>query len=157
MTTVVARAPLRLGLAGGGSDVDPFCSKYGGRVLNATIGIHVYSIVVDDREIPILKSNDQGIQEELQMEFDGATTRLPLHQAVFEFFRRSYPEERLDRLSLFTYTDAPVGSGLGTSSTLVVSAVKAISDYLGLAMSPYQIAEAAQLIERPRDGHGAAH
>jgi D-glycero-alpha-D-manno-heptose-7-phosphate kinase len=148
MTTVVARAPLRLGLAGGGSDVDPFCSKYGGRVLNSTIAIYVYSIVVDNDVFPILRSNDQGIQEEPQTEYDGATCRLPLHQAVFEFFRRSYPTERLAQLSLYTYTDAPVGSGLGTSSTLVVSAVKAISDYLGLGLSQYQIADAAQVIER---------
>ena len=147
---IAARAPLRLGLAGGGSDVDPFCSTYGGRVLNVTISDYVYSTVSKSDGPSRLNSLDQS-SEVVDFESDTRApsfVTLPLHFGTYLYFQEHYPELDLSGLQLSTYTDAPIGSGLGTSSTLVVSLVKGISAFFKLEMNKHEIASAAHVIER---------
>jgi len=152
--TICSRAPLRLGLAGGGSDVDPFCSNFGGRVLNATISHYVYSTISQNDGPSVLRSSDQGL-EVVDIETEHAPQypgKLPLHRATYDFFRDRYPQLDLAGLTLSTFTDAPIGSGLGTSSTLVVCLIKGISAFFKLEMSNYEIAAAAHTIERDMCG-----
>ena len=62
---VRARAPLRLGLAGGGTDVSPFCDNYGGLVVNVTIDKYAYTTIKElaDPKIKFVAS-DLGISEQ---------------------------------------------------------------------------------------------
>lgn len=151
-TTIRARAPLRLGLAGGGTDVSPFCDEHGGYVLNATIDRYAYATIrlLDE---PVLRfvATDRGESLELPLPEAGAEMvldgRLNLHKAVYRALTRLAGRPPL-ALEMTTFCDAPVGSGLGASSTLVVAMVRACAELLNLPLDDYAIARTAFHIER---------
>ena len=80
-----ARAPLRLGLAGGGTDLSAYCDIYGGHVLNATISKFAYgSIKYLNNEKIRFKANDLNISEEFELnERIDLGTCLKIHKAVY--------------------------------------------------------------------------
>jgi D-glycero-alpha-D-manno-heptose-7-phosphate kinase len=141
-----ARAPLRLGFAGGGTDVAPFCDMHGGFILNATIDKHAYAILEPrtDRKLRFVAA-DQSLQWEGHADDD---CTLGLHMGVYRRIARDFQHSLPDGLTLTTYTDAPPGSGLGSSSTLVVAMVKAFVELLNLPLGEYEIAHLAYEIER---------
>ena len=147
-----ARAPLRLGLAGGGTDVSPYCDIYGGCVLNATIDRYAYTqIKVIEKNRYVLISLDRDIKFELSIRDDLERikkNKLTLHTEVLKHFKRNYSTLNNVGLELTTFCDAPIGSGLGSSSTLVVSMIKAFVEMLNLPLVDYEIANLAYKIER---------
>ncbi len=145
-----SRAPLRLSLAGGGTDVSPYCELYGGCVLNATIDLYAYCTleVWDSNQIVFSASDKEQIYtSELTdfLEFDG---NLDLHKGVYNRIVREYHNGEPLALKLTTYSDVPAGSGLGSSSTLVVAMIKAYVELLNLPLGDYDIAHIAYEIER---------
>lgn len=151
MVTIRARAPLRLGLAGGGTDVAPYCDVHGGCVLNATIDRYAYAVIKTTTEPQItLVSSDQNVSRVLDIvayPFAG-NSELTLHKAVYNEMIGSYNNNIPIPLSLTTFCDAPVGSGLGSSSTLVVVMIRAFAELLNLPLDDYTIASLAFKIER---------
>jgi D-glycero-alpha-D-manno-heptose-7-phosphate kinase len=145
-----ARAPLRLGLAGGGSDVSPFCDLHGGYVLNATIDRYAYAVIRPLDE-PVVRF----VAMDRQMEKEKAATvplplngRLDLHKAVYNHFVTRFNDGVPLPVELSTFCDAPVGSGLGASSTLVVAMIRAFAELLNAPLDDYAIAHLAFQIER---------
>src|SRR5690606_40192245 len=72
---------------------------------------------------------------------------LDLLKGVYNRIQKDYPFEKKG-IKLSTYVDAPAGSGLGTSSTLVVAIVGAFAEMLQLPLGEYDIAHYAYDIER---------
>lgn len=144
-----SKAPLRLGLAGGGTDVSPYSDLYGGAILNATISLYAYTTIVptDDGKV-VFEAPDQNL-----VEMYDAAESLPtegffvLHKGVYNRVVRQYAHKPLS-LRIATHVDAPAGSGLGTSSTLVVSILGAFAEWLKLPLGEYDIARMAYEIER---------
>jgi D-glycero-alpha-D-manno-heptose-7-phosphate kinase len=145
-----SKAPLRFGLAGGGTDVSPFCDQHGGAVLNATIDMHAYcTIEATDNDKIAFHAADRDQYEEFP-----AGEPLPLddglilHQAVSNRIVQQFNEGQPLSFRMTTYSDAVPGSGLGSSSTLVVAMVKAFVEWLNLPLGDYDIAQLAFQIER---------
>lgn len=145
-----ARAPLRLGIAGGGSDVSPYCDLYGGHVLNATIDMYAYCTLEELQEnqtIFIAADYEKMYASESRpvLEFDGT---LDLHKAVYNRVVKQFNQSQPLALKMTTYSDVPAGSGLGSSSTMVVAMVTAYTEWLKLPLGEYEIAHLAYEIER---------
>lgn len=147
---VRGRAPLRLGLAGGGTDVSPYAELHGGAVMNATIDRYIYASVslTDDPAVEI-ESHDLGRHQRLSLvatlPLDGT---LDLHKAIFNRVVRDYLGGRPVAMRIATFSEAPAGSGLGSSSTLVVAVLQAMTELFGLPLGEYDLAHLAYSIER---------
>ena len=139
-----ARAPLRISLCGGGTDVSPYPEEHGGMVLSATINQYAYASLRPRRDSRLtLASLDYDVvaryDHPRRMKLDG---NLDLIKAVVRAFKVRRGAD------LWVHSDAPPGSGLGSSSTLVVALIGVMSEWLGRPMPGYDVAELAYRIER---------
>lgn len=147
---VRARAPLRLGLAGGGTDVSPYCDVYGGRVMNVTIDRYAYAIIsARESGESCFHALDVG-HEEIHSCDRAIETVGPLRllKGVYERVSRDFLGGERPPLTLKTFSDAPPGSGLGSSSTMVVAVLQAFVEYFSLPLGEYEVAQLAYDIER---------
>jgi D-glycero-alpha-D-manno-heptose-7-phosphate kinase len=144
-----ARAPLRLGLAGGGTDLSPYCDEFGGAVLNWTIDRYACAFLSsrDDGRL-VFQAKDLEATEAFADPADVVTGRLALHRGVYQRMIRDFHGGRHIPLTITTTVDAPMGSGLGSSSALVVALVDAFRDLLDLPLGNYDVAHLAFEIER---------
>lgn len=142
---VRAKAPLRLGFAGGGTDVSPYSDEYGGLVLNATINKYAYTTLIP--------SQDHNITIQ-SLDYDSCVTYDA--EEVLSFNGESDLAKGVIRrlknngygIHVCTHNDAPPGSGLGSSSAMVVSLIGAFREWQMLPMGEYDIAQLAYGIER---------
>lgn len=146
-----SKAPFRLGIAGGGTDVSPYSDLYGGAVLNVTVNLYAFASIrpLDNGKIRFIHINENRTEE-----FD-SLAELPLDEGSLLLQRGIYNsivKKHLHRqplsFELITYMDVPSGSGLGTSSTLAVAILGAFTEWLKLPLGRYDIAHYAYEIER---------
>ena len=144
-----SKAPLRIGLAGGGTDVSPYSDLFGGAILNATISLYAHASIepLEESKI-ILEANDrcetQSFDLQNELPIDGC---LDLLKGVCNSVQQRFGVFK-SGFKLSTFVDAPAGSGLGTSSTLVVAIIGAFAEMLRLPLGEYDMAHYAYEIER---------
>jgi D-glycero-alpha-D-manno-heptose-7-phosphate kinase len=146
-----SRAPLRLGLAGGGTDLSPYCDTYGGAILNATIDLYAYAVLenrTDNKCVFIATDGDITETVDADPQNWSLSDPLVLHKAVYKRIVSDFRGGIPFPCTLTTFCEAPPGSGLGSSSTLVVAMLKAFTEYLGLPLGEYDVAQLAFDIER---------
>jgi D-glycero-alpha-D-manno-heptose-7-phosphate kinase len=144
-----SKAPLRLGLAGGGTDVAPYSELFGGTILNATISMYAYATIAPRNDDKIILNS---VDKNENYTFDSTTVlpidgKLDLVKGIYNRVIKDFVKKPLS-FELTTYVDAPPGSGLGTSSTLVVAILGAFAEWLGLPLGEYDLAHLAYEIER---------
>ncbi len=145
-----SKAPFRLGFAGGGTDVSPYSDIHGGAILNATINLFAYSTIkpLDNGRIIFYEEDeliaDLPTQSKLPIEDDKTMLMCGVYNSII---RRFLPNQTLS-FELTLSKDVPTGSGLGTSSTIIVSMIGAFAEWLNLPLGEYDIAHLAYEIER---------
>lgn len=143
---VRARAPLRVSFAGGGTDVPPFPEREGGAVLSATINRFAFASLRarEDREIRVNSLDFAtgvkfGVDDPVA--FDGD---LDLAKAAIRRLVRTVS----GGFDISLHSNAPPGSGLGSSSAMVVALVGVLQTHYGVPLTPYEVAQLAYLVER---------
>ena len=145
-----SKAPFRLGLAGGGTDVSPYSDQFGGAILNGTINLFARTTIIPKDNGKIIF---HSIDQDQSYEFDSTSElalngKIDLQIGIYNRIVKQFNNNIPLSFELTTSMDVPTGSGLGTSSTLVVSILGAFVEWLKLPLGEYDIAKLAYEIER---------
>lgn len=146
-----SKAPLRLGLGGGSSDLTQFIQRYGGEVLNATINKWVHATLIPNKNSDkiLLHSYDYNITEEYNCKEQlSYNSDLSLVCAVINRVRKGKYSVPKTGFEIYLHSDAPAGSGLGTSSAVVVAILGLFKEWCNWDLTKYELAELAWQIER---------
>jgi len=157
MRILRSKAPLRISFAGGGTDVSPYPEEKGGAVLNCTIDKFAFvtlEAVPDGAGTTAVESLDYNMTLNFERPSDLVYNGdLDVVKAALKVLRPGAGAPRSkDSLRLFLHSDAPPGTGLGTSSTMCVALVGAFQHYLREPWTSYEVAELAYRIEREELG-----
>ncbi len=141
-----SKVPLRISFAGGGTDVSPYKEEKGGCVISATIDKYAYGTLRTNNEQKIsVQSLDYDIMAKYNLkerfEYDG---EMDLVKAVLN----NVDSDRAQGLDFFIHSDAPPGSGLGSSSTMMVALIGLLKHFRKLPLTNYEIAQLAYHAER---------
>lgn len=145
-----SKAPLRIGLAGGGTDVSPYSDLFGGAILNATISLYARASIEPLQNGQVVfdcadRREAATYDAVYPLPLDG---KLDILKGVINRVQKDYGSLPATGFKLTTFVDAPAGSGLGTSSTLVVAVLGAFAEWLKLPLGEYDLAHLAYSIER---------
>jgi D-glycero-alpha-D-manno-heptose-7-phosphate kinase len=147
---ILNKTPLRVSFSGGGTELPKYYSKFGGCVINTTINLFVYTkIEKKEKDIEIILADiGKKIKISSNQSPHFIDKNFMIHTAVYKNFTRKFLKGKFYPMKITTYSDAEIGSGLGSSSTLTVSLIKALSGYFKIKLSKKEIAKFAFQIER---------
>jgi D-glycero-alpha-D-manno-heptose-7-phosphate kinase len=140
---LIARSPVRVSFFGGGTDIPAYYERYGGAVLSTTIDKYVYVHLHTSahNSLQITSSDYRTFYRHTPGEpllWDGD---LSLPRAVLQQFGVAHG------VSMFLASEAPPGTGLGSSSAVTVALIKGVSAACGLNLTKQQVADLACYIE----------
>ena len=132
-------------MAGGGTDLLPYWSVYGGVVLNGTIDQYAYCKIEPHHEwlFSSVDLNNSIAFTDLDKDYVSGSMKLLIN--TYQYLTKDLDREPV---KITTYVEAPPGSGLGSSSALVVALISAIAEYYGIPLGEYDVADYAVDVER---------
>jgi len=147
------RSPLRISFAGGGTELNPYMEARGSLILNTTINLYAYvTLKLRNDGMVKLVSLDNNSEEDFEAnktnKFICHSRYLMIHNVIFQYFYKLFPEKFKSGIEIITHSEAPIGSGLGTSSTLTVTIIYALTNYLNLFYSKKEVALLSHHLER---------
>ena len=145
---LIARAPMRISLGGGGTDLEAYYANYGGLVISTAINKYFYAILTTDEsdDLQVISADYRSLFRHSPYNDLFWNGDLALPKAVLHHFgiRRG--------INLFVASEVPPGTGLGSSSAAAVTMVRAISTLMEQPMTRQQVAELASYIEITKMG-----
>ncbi len=139
-----SKAPLRISFGGGGTDVSPFCENQGGAIIGSTINKYAYCSLVP-------RGDDQIIVHSLDFDMTVKynAKEKPVYDGKLDLVKAALKAMQIQKgCEVYLQCDAPAGSGLGTSSTVMVALLTTIAKWQGKEMDSYEMADLAYQVER---------
>lgn len=140
---LIARAPMRISFAGGGTDLEAYYAKYGGLVISTAINKYFYAVINTDEsdDLQVISADYRSLFRHSPYDDLFWNGDLALPKAILHHFgiRRG--------MNLFVASEVPPGTGLGSSSAAAVTMVRALSTLVEQPMTRQQVAELASYIE----------
>jgi D-glycero-alpha-D-manno-heptose-7-phosphate kinase len=141
---LIARAPVRISFGGGGTDLPAYYERHGGMVVSTTISYYFYTILTPgwpNNGVQIISADYRAFSQRPTCEGLIWNGDLGLPKAITYYFNLR------DGLTIFLASQIPPGTGLGSSSSVAVSMIKALAFWCGLDLGPAEVAELACYIE----------
>src|SRR3989338_2532994 len=138
---IITRSPMRITLGGGGTDLPSFYSDHVGFVLSMAIDKYFYSVISprDDDRVQAISSDFKIIETQNRAHIDKLTLDIP--KVVMKHF------DIQRGCNIFTSSEVPSGTGLGSSGSVMVNLIKALSVFNNVEMSKKEVAELACYLE----------
>lgn len=134
---IVTRAPFRIPLGGGGTDLPSYYSKYGGKLISVAIDKYVVTIL-----------NQPVTDNLIRLKYSKSETMESLNQVKHPLIKEALKLTGVTSgIELAFIADIPAGTGMGSSGSFLVSMLKALHAFKKEEVTPKQIAEEACLIE----------
>lgn len=142
---IVSTAPTRIGFVGGGTDVDPFASRFGGKVLSFALNIrHATHLQPDNtRRITIEAMGERRVVRVGARLSYNKDSKFDLIYAILNHFRTNISSG----CKLSMVFDGKFQAGIGSSANAAVSLIGALSSWLQVPMSRMEIAMLAWEME----------
>jgi D-glycero-alpha-D-manno-heptose-7-phosphate kinase len=142
---LIVRSPVRISFGGGGTDLPAYFESFGGAVLSTAINKYFYTVLTKraDNKIQVISSDLRAIEtfDDIgRLQVTGSELEIPL--AVIREFNVRFSA------NLFMASEIPPGTGLGSSGCVCVNVLKALSEYLRVPLSKYELAERAYHVSR---------
>jgi D-glycero-alpha-D-manno-heptose-7-phosphate kinase len=140
---LIVRAPVRVSLAGGGTDLPAFYEEHGGLVVSTSIDKYAYVVVTpNDTDCVQISSSDYRAY------FRQRRGEPPLRDSELSLPRAFLDEFGIDAgVSLFLASEVPPGTGLGSSGAVAVALAKALSALCRKEATKAHLAELASFVE----------
>jgi D-glycero-alpha-D-manno-heptose-7-phosphate kinase len=140
---ILVRAPMRITLGGGGTDLPSYYSKYGGFILSAAIDKYLYICVNRPAADDLIRVKYSRYEEVTEPD-------LVQHDLVRPALKLLGIKNNVEIVSL---ADVPAGTGLGSSSTYLVALLTSLYELKRERVPTQALAEFAFKVEKEMAGH----